>query len=471
MAVPRPERPLQSTPIVRLDYNPTTTSFSPPPPGANEQTSLFNLTAPFFFSVFVFLFPFARSQGYPINFSCRGTFQQSHTSRASQFSAAAMSSPAKNESNSPAPAEENPAETKQAESTPAAAASPAEASSSAQAQTSAESGAQGGILPGQHWTQQPINDADSSYSSEIASSTNSLTSSILAYRTIHGRTFHSDRTPAEYWGPNDEKQTECMDIMHHALTLVLDGKLYRAPLEVDKIQKVLDVGTGTGIWAIDFADEHPNVEVIGTDISPIQPGWVPPNVFFEMEDATQAWTFPENSFDFVHMRYLFGSIVDWNQLFREAYRVIKPGGYIETFEADAAIFSDDGTVEEGSPLDQWGKVFGEGGRKFGRTFLPVSDNVQRTGLEAAGFVNLVQQDFKVPITAWPADKKLAEIGAYGHLSMEQDAEGLILYTFQQIMGWSSAEVNAYVAHLRRQLRDKNVHPLARLRLIYAQKPL
>lgn len=33
----------------------------------------------------------------------------------------------------------------------------------------------------------------------------------------------------------------------------------------------LDIGTGTGIWAIDFADEHPETTVIGTDLSPIQP--------------------------------------------------------------------------------------------------------------------------------------------------------------------------------------------------------
>ena len=28
----------------------------------------------------------------------------------------------------------------------------------------------------------------------------------------------------------------------------------------------------------DFADEFPNIEVVGTDISPIQPGWIPPNL-------------------------------------------------------------------------------------------------------------------------------------------------------------------------------------------------
>jgi len=28
----------------------------------------------------------------------------------------------------------------------------------------------------------------------------------------------------------------------------------------------------------DFADEFPNTQVIGIDISPIQPDWVPPNL-------------------------------------------------------------------------------------------------------------------------------------------------------------------------------------------------
>ena len=28
----------------------------------------------------------------------------------------------------------------------------------------------------------------------------------------------------------------------------------------------------------DFADEHTEAEVIGTDISPIQPNWIPPNL-------------------------------------------------------------------------------------------------------------------------------------------------------------------------------------------------
>ena len=37
----------------------------------------------------------------------------------------------------------------------------------------------------------------------------------------------------------------------------------------------------------DFADEFPDTEVTGTDVSPIQPVWLPPNVRFEIDDATE----------------------------------------------------------------------------------------------------------------------------------------------------------------------------------------
>lgn len=67
----------------------------------------------------------------------------------------------------------------------------------------------------------------------------------------------------------------------------------------------------------DFADQYPNAEVIGTDLSPIQPDWVPPNVRFELEDATSNWTWSNDYFDFIHMRYLIGAIGDWGALFKK----------------------------------------------------------------------------------------------------------------------------------------------------------
>ena len=102
-----------------------------------------------------------------------------------------------------------------------------------------------------------------------------------------------------------------------------DGKLHLAPLSKN-IERVLDVGTGTGIWAIDFADEFPNTTVLGTDLSPIQPALVPPNCRFEVDDCTDEWVYPENYFDYVHIRTLFGCIEDWDSQYAKAYKYAIP---------------------------------------------------------------------------------------------------------------------------------------------------
>ncbi|TQN64629.1 Secondary metabolism regulator LAE1, partial [Colletotrichum shisoi] len=55
------------------------------------------------------------------------------------------------------------------------------------------------------------------------------------------------------------------------------------------VKRVLDLGTSTGLWAIEFGDEHPEAEVIGVDIFPPQIEFVPPNVRLEIDDIDETW--------------------------------------------------------------------------------------------------------------------------------------------------------------------------------------
>ncbi|KAM0484600.1 hypothetical protein ACHAP7_003160 [Fusarium lateritium] len=326
-----------------------------------------------------------------------------------------------------------------------------------------------GLLPPQHWAEvaeelAAADDADSALGDDIPESTASITSSILQYRNISGRTYHHDIGNAQYW------YVAWKEFRHHVLTLVLDGELFLAPLSKD-IENAVDIGTGTGIWAMYVPCDFPDAQVIGTDVSPIQPGWIPPNLRFEIEDCTQEWTFEPNSQDYIHFRWLVGSIVDWEQLFKEAYRCLKPGGHIESHEALSRMDCDDGSITEKSAMHQWGKFFVEGGKKIGRSFTIVEDGVQRSAMEKAGFVKLEEKNFKVPIGGWPKDPKMKEIGKYAQATLEQDIEGYVLFMANTVEGWTKEEVEVYISMLRRELRQGKMHPYYQQKAVWAQKPM
>jgi SAM-dependent methyltransferase len=144
----------------------------------------------------------------------------------------------------------------------------------------------------------------------------------------------------------------------------------------------------------EFADQYPSTEVIGTDLSPCQPQWVPPNLRFEIDDAVvQPWSWKEDYFDFIHMRYLFGAIKDWNALFKEAYRCCAPGGWVQSAKADVRFRSDDGSTELEPVFKVYHKLFEEGSKIIGNPFFV--HELQQKAFEEAGFTDIKTVDYKV----------------------------------------------------------------------------
>ena len=259
-------------------------------------------------------------------------------------------------------------------------------------------------LPGLHWVQQGLpdldenEDADSSIGSDVESSTASICSSILNYRNINGRTYHSDSfANGEYWAPNDPKHIEATDMYYHAVDMMFDGKLHLAPLIEDKLEKAIDIGTGSGLWAIDFADKYDKCFVIGTDISPVQPSWVPANLQFLIDDATKEWTYKDDHFDYIHMKFLNGAFgaADLKQVYDEAFRCCKPGGWFEHADQTVVVGCDDGTLQDHHALSQWGKVYTTAGKKLGKIMTMADDGLMEKTMRDAGFINIKVMEFKV----------------------------------------------------------------------------
>ncbi|KAH7310755.1 S-adenosyl-L-methionine-dependent methyltransferase [Stachybotrys elegans] len=300
------------------------------------------------------------------------------------------------------------------------------------------------------------------------SSTASISSSILEYRRLQGRTYHSDKFASTYFLPNDQQQMDSIDMSHHYLTILLNGRLYLAPLEQNKTLRVLDVGTGTGIWAIEFADQFPDAEVTGTDISPCQPRWAPPNVRFEIDDATANWTWGSENFDFIHIRYLFGAIRDWNALFQEAYRCCRPGGWVQSGECDVEFRSDDGTTELEPVLKTYKDLFQEGGKAMNVSFFV--QELQQKAFDEAGFVEQKSARYKIPIGGWPKDPQLAEIGRVVRATLENDLEGYTLFMWQDVLKRPRDEYAVWLSSLRKAIRNPKVHSYMVVHYVYGRKP-
>jgi ubiquinone/menaquinone biosynthesis C-methylase UbiE len=127
----------------------------------------------------------------------------------------------------------------------------------------------------------------------------------------------------------------------------------------------------------------------------------------EIEDCTQTWSFPDSSLDYVHIRWLVGSIPDWNALFTEAYRVLKPGGWLESLEPTDRIQGADGGIKLTDALGQWHQIFRAGGRIIGRDFDVYERGLQKKAFEAAGFEEIQTKDITVIFTS-----PLAEVDWY-----------------------------------------------------------
>ncbi|RPA93094.1 S-adenosyl-L-methionine-dependent methyltransferase [Choiromyces venosus 120613-1] len=191
-----------------------------------------------------------------------------------------------------------------------------------------------------------------------------------------------------------------LDILHHTYLLLLDGNLHLAPIPPDP-QGILDIGTGTGILAIDMAERHSSAQVIGADLSPIQPSWVLPNVQFQIDDAEGSWTWEKNSFDLARIRHITGAIKDWRRLILEASEFLKPGGYLEVAEYEMKLYSDDGMLRESHGIYRYYDPVDKAATSTGREFR-IATHIEPF-IRKAGLTDTHRSIYKLPAGAWPAD--------------------------------------------------------------------
>ncbi|KAK4060194.1 uncharacterized protein Triagg1_10856 [Trichoderma aggressivum f. europaeum] len=315
--------------------------------------------------------------------------------------------------------------------------------------------------------------SDAGYDSDsVSSASTSAMSSVRDYMFENGRRYHRFRE-GSYNFPNEDVEQEREDMKHAMVKLLCNQKLHFAPIGANP-QEILDIGTGTGIWTIEMGDRFPSAHILGIDLSPIQPDWLPPNVRFMIDDVESPWLHSRNHFDYIHSRHTVMAIRDWMKLFRRAIEHLKIGGWMELQEVHhtprSALTGGNGELSPDHPVARFWKHVTDGLAALGIDMDAVSDGRLADKMQQAGFTNVTERVLHVPIGTWPKNKVLKTVGLYWRTILLDGLQAIALGPLTRGLGWNRDQVELLLIEVRRAYFDNSQLMYMPFHVIYGQRP-
>ncbi|EXM17997.1 hypothetical protein RAB80_010118 [Fusarium oxysporum f. sp. vasinfectum] len=168
---------------------------------------------------------------------------------------------------------------------------------------------------------------------------------------------------------------------------------------------------------------------VNNDLSPIQPQWLPPNIFDNL----------------------------------------KPGGWVEFHETANTLYSEDKSLRSDNALVQLMEGLMKACENIGRTFDP-APSLQKWAKEA-GFTQVTEQRVRLPVGRWPKDKRLRDIGTLMAANFYKGVQRFTAKTFRDILGWSEDEVEILNASVMRASRYCDARAMFDFVVVTTRKPL
>ncbi|KAG9003293.1 hypothetical protein FRB94_003239 [Tulasnella sp. JGI-2019a] len=161
---------------------------------------------------------------------------------------------------------------------------------------------------------------------------------IWRFHTGFGRRFNTK--DYKFILPADDEEMSRQDLLHRILVMALDS-LYACPEIVQPLLApregpapgVLELGTGSGIWAREMAEEFQFAEVLGIDAQA-------PPAEFEVDDINLSISHYTQCFDVVHCRAIDFYVRDYPKFLYEISRVLRPGGVVLLVYPVKAFFNE-----------------------------------------------------------------------------------------------------------------------------------
>ena len=202
---------------------------------------------------------------------------------------------------------------------------------------------------------------------------------------------HAEQANDAYALPENIQQLQRDAVLHYLLRTLLKGN-YRIPIQAP--QHILDIGCGSGIWCRDLAHQFPQAHIYGIDLTNSRPV-SSANVHFIAGQTPQELPFQENSFDFIHQRFLAYSLQprQWPGLLNHMHRVARHGAWIEFVEGASEYCTPSGPANT-QLADGLSQLAGQRGLDI--------DLINRldTLINPALFVNMKKEQFSLPLGNW-----------------------------------------------------------------------
>ncbi|KAI9488472.1 hypothetical protein BDB00DRAFT_847792 [Zychaea mexicana] len=195
------------------------------------------------------------------------------------------------------------------------------------------------------------------------------------------------------------KERDRQQRQHYLLKYVWRAN-FKVPLQSPTL--IVNWCCGTGIWAMEMAQQFPTCQVIGMDFQSAtlsSLGRSINNLSFQnivvQHDTTGLESLQEGSVDYLMMRdvWLVNSPAHkWVETLKQVFRVLKPGGWVEIYEQDLIVNSPGPLLKI---VDDWfTNLFKDVGiqRKFGDQIASM--------MHQTGYVEIDERAIELPVGEW-----------------------------------------------------------------------
>ncbi|KAF7361658.1 Methyltransferase str2 [Mycena venus] len=253
-----------------------------------------------------------------------------------------------------------------------------------------------------------------------------------------------------------EAEWDRLDAQSNGMDNFLDNKL--CPEDIGQPRKILEIGAGSGAWAIRAAKQYPDAEVLAVDMNPLPARPLPPNLQYQQVNVLEPFPFAAGSFDVVHTRLVLCHLPDGLETLSRIIDLVAPGGWLLVDEIDWS--------EEFSGLDRapgikggltalvMGMKAAKGSPHFGKTiqaYLESSSQLSEAHV----------REVDVPLNPIPEEPRLAELS--------QTMKDALTRAFVVAPARNETESELRIAFLDEVARDGNWHYSCQLYFSWSKK--